>query len=269
MPDDTTRQPFADATDVPHDSRSGASDGAHTPLQIRSLDGSVPASLHAWIHERLGRQLGKFATQIERIEVRFADVHARKGGIEYTCLIHAVLSSLPPLAIEARAAEQREAFDLAAGKTERALVHSLKKHGFKVGHRGRLRPLRDETASTAQETDELAAAESGEDPSAGEFQEAAEESLYGRREGRGPGALRKVLEEQRADPALRHTAERNAKLNTEGMSRDLEDSLSGRPSRKSTRRGKNGVKADSGLTLRVKDRVHRPANEAVRSARRP
>jgi ribosome-associated translation inhibitor RaiA len=184
MQDESTRQPFAQASEVPHDGRAaaGASDAAHTPLQIRSLDGAVDPVLHAWIHERLGRQLGKFATQIERIEVRFADDNAGKGGVDRTCLIHVVLSTLPPLAVEERAAEAREAFDLAAGKTERALKHSLQKHGFSVGHKGRHHPERgDEDLNTAADAAAETSTSDDLDPS---------DSLYGRQEGRGPEALR-------------------------------------------------------------------------------
>jgi ribosome-associated translation inhibitor RaiA len=266
MQDETTRQPFAEATDVPHDSRKGASDAAHTPLQIRSLDGAVAPALHAWIHERLGRQLGKFATQIERIEVRFADENANKGGIDHTCLIHVVLSALPPLAVEAVANEQREAFDLAAGKTERALKHSLQKHGFSVRHRARHRSGSDDQTASS---DEQAASGDGRSESAaesGKDEIDMLDSLYGRREGRGPDSLKVVQEIYNTE--LEHTAPRNVKLNTEGMTHDLEDSMNGRPSRKSTRRSKNGVKADSGLTLRTKSRMHTPENEAMRVVRR-
>jgi hypothetical protein len=65
-----------------------------------------------------------------------------------------------------------------------------------------------------------------------------------------------------------HTGKRNTKLRTDGMSYALEDSTNGKPSRKSTRAGKNRVKHDNGLTIRTKNAVHSPEQRAARAARR-
>src|SRR5882672_6397775 len=90
-------------------------------LHIRKLEGQIEAPLHAWVIERSSRQLGKFASQVERIEVRFGDENGPKGGVDRKCLVHVVLSSLPSIAIEMRGATEREAFDLAMGRAGRAL----------------------------------------------------------------------------------------------------------------------------------------------------
>lgn len=119
---------FADAAEIAEE----AAATAQTPLEIRSLDGMVDKALYAWIRDRLGRHLGKFASQMERVEVRFSDENGPKGGVDCHCLVHLVLSALPPVVVEDRGETDREAFDLAAGRAERALKHTLNKHNFNV-----------------------------------------------------------------------------------------------------------------------------------------
>jgi putative sigma-54 modulation protein len=135
----SNRERFAEQTAHPDKRLAGKTDVAETPLEIRNLDGAVDDALHAWVHERLGRQLGKYAPQIERIEVRFGDENGPKGGIDRCCMIHVVLSALAPVVVEMRAGEDREAFDLAAGRAERALKRTMQKHGFSTKHKRRQR----------------------------------------------------------------------------------------------------------------------------------
>jgi ribosome-associated translation inhibitor RaiA len=124
------RTPFA-AQGSKLDKRSaGRTDAPETPLELRSSNGEINEDLRAWVYERLSRQLGKYATQIERMQVRFGDVNGDRGGVGKTCVVHVVLSSLPPVVIEVTGESEREAFDLAAGRAERATRHSVEKHGF-------------------------------------------------------------------------------------------------------------------------------------------
>ena len=134
MRDDNMREAFADSTEIAEEAHATFK----TPLEIRSLDGTVDRALYAWIRERFGRHLGKFATQMERVEVRFSDENGPKGGVDRHCLVHLLLSSLPPIVVEDRGETDRVAFDLAAGRAERALKHSLNKHNFSM-KRGGLR----------------------------------------------------------------------------------------------------------------------------------
>jgi putative sigma-54 modulation protein len=135
----SNRAPLAEQTEPTDKRHLGRTDAAETPVEIRSLDGDRSDALNAWVHERLGRQLGKYAPHIERVEVRFGDENGPKGGIDRSCRIHVVLSALPPVVVEVRAGEDREAFDLAAGRTERALQRSMQKHGFNNKHKRRTR----------------------------------------------------------------------------------------------------------------------------------
>lgn len=133
------RAPLAEPFATPDRRLAGATDAAETPLEIRNLDGAVDQQLHDWIRERLGRQIGKYAPQIERVEVRFGDENGPKGGVDRNCMIHIVLSALAPIVVELRAGEDREAFDLAAGRAERALRRTMQKHGFSTKHKRRQR----------------------------------------------------------------------------------------------------------------------------------
>jgi hypothetical protein len=226
------------------------------------------------VHDRLGRQLGKFGAQIERVDVRFADLHGPKGGIDRSCMVHVILSALPPVIAEAVGETRRHAFDLAAGKAERATRHNLERHGFSTGHKRRNRP------SQAPERDvnglDLLASESAD-----------REPLFGKRAGHGRDQL--MLLQQRPEKVRRdlpvdtskpgtsasdrkagygHTGKRNTKLHNTGMTYALEDSTGARPSRKSSRRSSARSKPASGLTLRTKSAVSSPKSNAARAAGR-
>jgi len=150
-------------------------------------------------------------------------------------MIHLILSTLAPIVVEVRAGEDREAFDLAAGRTERALRRTMQKHGFSTKHKRRQRGAHGEADA---ETVMTAMAEAG-------------------------------LLDGEARPedgqAETHTAERNSKENTQGMAYALEDSAGARPSRKSTRGSTNHIKHDTGLTVRTKSAVHSPERRAQRA----
>ncbi|HEX5660353.1 MAG TPA: HPF/RaiA family ribosome-associated protein [Polyangiales bacterium] len=124
------RAPFAAQGTKSNKRSAGRTDVPETPLEVRSANGEINEDLRSWIYERLSRQLGKYGPQIERIEVRFTDVNGDRGGVGKSCHLHVVLSSLPPVAIETTGETEREAFDLAAGRAERATRKIVDKHGF-------------------------------------------------------------------------------------------------------------------------------------------
>jgi putative sigma-54 modulation protein len=126
---DEVKAPFAEQTSKLDKKGAGRTDAHATPVEIRSGDAEVDAELRDWIHQRLGRQLGKYAPQIERVQVRFGDENGTKGRVDKTCLIHVALSKLPPVVVETRGVTEREAFDLAAGRAERATRRDMEKHG--------------------------------------------------------------------------------------------------------------------------------------------
>jgi putative sigma-54 modulation protein len=275
------RAPFAEQTLSVDKQQAGRTEVFDTQLEIRNLDGAVDDALHAWIHERLGRQLGKYGPRIERVEVRFGDENGPKGGIDRNCMVHVVLSKLPPVVVEMRAAEDREAFDLAAGSAERALRHSMQKHGFNNKHKGRQRGEHaapdEQMVKTALE--EAAAFEANTTPASADD---THEPLYGKRVGRGQDELDAVMAQKHqasidtSQPGVSanlhqladgHTATRNTKLHANGAAYDLEDSTNGRPSRKSTRAGKNRIKHGQAQALQTKTSIHSPQERATRARR--
>jgi hypothetical protein len=270
-----TRAPFATQTTKTDKRSAGRTEADHTPLEVRSFDGEVDEQLRAWVYERISRQLGKYAAHIERIQVRFGDENgANKGGIDKVCVVHLVLSKLPPVVIEVRAEIEREAFDKAAGRAERAMRHSVQRHGF---HSHSNHKDKDKDKPARSDDVDLQASD-------GEVLEpGAAESLFGRHAGHGPEQLaqlaerpEKVRRDLQVDTSeagvsatdrkvgYGHTGKRNTKLNTEGMVYKLEDSTTDRPSRKSTRGGTNHVKADAPLTLRTKSAVNSAKHKATR-----
>jgi putative sigma-54 modulation protein len=124
------RTPFAAQGSKSNKRSAGRTDIPETPLQVRSSSGEINQDLRDWVYERMSRHIGKYAAAIERIEVRFSDVNGDRGGVGKNCLVHVVLSSLPPVAVEVTGESEREAFDLAAGRAERATQRTVEKHGF-------------------------------------------------------------------------------------------------------------------------------------------
>ena len=215
------------------------------PIAIRDVGGEARGSLEHWVHQRLGRQLGKFASQIEGVDVRFCDVNGQKGGQDQSCMVHVVLSALPPVVVESLGETPRHAFDLAAARAERATRRNLEKHGFSTGHKRRQRTPKPDGLGEevgGQPTDEVVAELSA--PSTELMLEAAE------------------------PPRTGHAGRRNPKHNDSRMTYALEDSPNGQPSRKSTRGSSNHVKPANGLTLRTKSAVLSPKSMAARSASR-
>jgi ribosome-associated translation inhibitor RaiA len=273
---DETKAPFAAHT-IQSDKRlAGRTSALATQLEIRSGGNHVDPALHDWIHERLGRQLGKYAEQIERVQVRFGDDNGPKRGQDKSCLVHVILSKLPPVVVEMRGETEREAFDLAAKGAERATRRNMEKHGYSTHHH-KHKHAGHPPAALLEAPD---AADAGEDA-------ASEDSLIGRRQGHRPQQVEALVQgsesaegdrtvdmsalgvsADQARPGADHTATRNVKLNTAGMGYRLEDSTTGKPSRKSTRGGTNRSKHGNPLTQRTKAAVQGPKQTAMRAAAR-
>ncbi len=124
------RTPFAAQGSKSNKRSAGRTDATETPLEVRSSNGEINEDLRNWIYERLTRQLGKYAAVIERLQVRFSDVNGDRGGVGKNCMVHVILSSLPPVAVEVTGETEREAFDLAAGRAVSATRRIVEKHGF-------------------------------------------------------------------------------------------------------------------------------------------
>jgi hypothetical protein len=132
------RAPFGGTIPKAEKARAGRSDASATPLAIRSrlrLDTETRDAIRA----RLGRKLGKFALQIDRVSVRFEDVNGPRGGVDIACRIKIAVSGLPSIVVEERAANARLAFAQAAPVAERTLRRVLGRAGYSAPRSSRSR----------------------------------------------------------------------------------------------------------------------------------
>jgi hypothetical protein len=72
------------------------------PAHIRVIGTTLGPRDRDEIARKLGRQLGKFASSIERTTVRLFDVNGPKGGRDQTVQIKVVLSGRPSVVVEER-----------------------------------------------------------------------------------------------------------------------------------------------------------------------
>lgn len=240
------RKPFAEELPRASKAERGRTDTEATPLAIRSRIPLEPP-FRDQVRERLGRKLGKFASQIERVSVRFDDANGPRGGVDTVCRVKAVLSGLPSIVVEERAADARDAFQRVAGVVERAVRRTLGRTGRSEGRARR-------SGGRAEQP--------GAEPRRGRDDDG---SLIGRRVGRGPEALERALarpEKERGDAFVDTaapgtsasdrkagygaSAARNTRRRTSAASVTLEDSRTA-PSRKSTRKSANRQRASAAL----------------------
>ncbi len=81
----------------------------------------------AYIRRRLGEKLGKYAESIERVTVRLVDVNGPRGGVDQSCRIKVVLSGLPSVVVEHRAASLKPALTGALASAERAVRRAVQR----------------------------------------------------------------------------------------------------------------------------------------------
>jgi ribosome-associated translation inhibitor RaiA len=85
----------------------------------------------AYIRQRLGLKLGKYADSIERVTVRVKDVNGPRGGIDQVCRIKIVLAGLPSVLFESRAVSVEAAINDALTGVERAVRRSVQRRRVK------------------------------------------------------------------------------------------------------------------------------------------
>jgi hypothetical protein len=215
--------------------------------------------------------LAKYALHIERLSFRFEDVNGPRGGKDIVCRGKAVLSGLPSTIVQKRAHTPRQAFDLAS----RQLARGVDKAVRRVGRVKATQPSAAGSTRSPRKSN-TATMEAG--------------SLIGRRVGRSWNNVLEAAsrpEKLRGDAIVdtslegvsatdrkvgaRATAKRNTMLNTRRATATLEDSATGTPSRKSTRRSANRAKSGSKLARKTKRTLHSPkarARRAIRQSKR-
>jgi putative sigma-54 modulation protein len=97
------------------------------PVHIRAVGAALDVGDRNYLRRKLGTKLGKFARSIERASVRVKDVNGPRGGIDKLCRIKIVLSGLPSIVVEQRAASLQVALDGALGRTARTVKRSVQR----------------------------------------------------------------------------------------------------------------------------------------------
>jgi ribosome-associated translation inhibitor RaiA len=268
------RASFENQIPKPLKRASGRAGVAATPLHVRTFGATTHAGLSDYVRKKLGRKLGKFAHAIERVSVRFDDVNGPRGGVDTVSRIKVVLSERPSVVIESHGVDAQHAFDQASQRTERTVRRSLGRAGVT---RGRDVPKRTDVAKLTKGTrapaPRLSAPRAYAPPPDG--------SLIGARVGRSAANLERTLEWSPAvDTSLPglsasdrkagggSTAARNVKRNTSRATAALEDSATGKPSRKSTRGSVNRSKAGSKQGRQAKVRASSPKRTATKAKAR-
>lgn len=232
-----------------------------TPLHVRAQGVGIDAQTKAWIEDRAARRLGRYAPRIERLTFRFVDINGPRGGKDTSCRGRALLFGLPTVVVEKRARNARAAFDLTSSQLARAVAKSSSPRATKSTKSKPATPR----ATKKTEPELLIGRREGQHRK--NLLRAAERPEKKRRDAIVDTALPGVSASDRK-VGLRGTATRNTKLNRRGMVAALEDSATGRPSRKSTRRSANRLKSGSKLGRKTQRALRSPQQKARRAAAR-
>jgi hypothetical protein len=233
-------------------------------LHVRTIGTAGHEGLGDHVRAKLGRKLGKFATSIERVSVRFEDINGPRGGVDTRSRIKVVMSDVPTVVVESLGMDAQHAFDTASSTAERAVRKSLGRAGVS---RGRMAGKATRKKAPKRRVNPA--------PAAG--------ALVGRRVGRSAENLAEV--KARPDKARRDafvdtaakgvsatdrkagggsTARRNVGRGQRATA-TLEDSATGKPSRKSTRRGANRAKSGSKQGRAAARKTRSPKRKATKA----
>jgi len=246
---------------------AGRTDQRATPLHLRTIGAELDAPTRNWVRDRALRRLGKYALYIERLSFRFEDINGPRGGEGSVCRGKVVISGMPSTIVEKRAQTPREAFNIVSQQLARGVGKAVRQL--------------ERVSAPAHASDAQEHASSG---AASEATDAG--SLIGRRVGQSwdrvlaaaqrPEKLRgdAIVDTSLPGVNASHrkvgataTAKRNTKLRTHRATAALEDSATGQPSRKSTRRSQNRSLSGTKLARKTKRKLHSPKQRARRAKR--
>ncbi len=139
--------PFAGRLPKPSKRTAGRTEAAQVPVNIRLFGIGLDPQERINIRKQLGSKLGKYATSIERVSVRLADVNGPRGGIDKLCRIKVVLSGLPSVFFEYQATLLKDALNGALAGAERTVRRSVeRRHAKPLKESVRRRPRRTGSA---------------------------------------------------------------------------------------------------------------------------
>lgn len=94
-------------------------------LQVRSPNLSLTEPIQSLVQRRLGFALGRYASQIRRVEVRLADINGSRGGVDKSCRVEVTLQRGDRVRAESTELRVRDAIDRAAGRAGRRVSRKL------------------------------------------------------------------------------------------------------------------------------------------------
>jgi CBS domain-containing protein/ribosome-associated translation inhibitor RaiA len=125
--DSPKRAPLAERVARVEKRVAGRTAPAETPAYIRAVGVDLSPEDKDYLRRKLGRKLGKFSPQIERVSVRIEDINGPRGGVDKRCRIKIVLSGLPSVVVEEQHESLQAAMDGALGRAERAVRQSTQR----------------------------------------------------------------------------------------------------------------------------------------------
>jgi ribosome-associated translation inhibitor RaiA len=105
----------------------GSTTAAETPVTIRGIGMPLETAERAYIRQRLGFKLGKFALRVRRVEVHIVDVSGPKGAPTCACRVSTLLDNAQDVYVEVQARSARAAIDTSIDRTERAVRRGLQR----------------------------------------------------------------------------------------------------------------------------------------------
>ncbi len=111
----------------PYKREAGMTKVYATPLRLRVSGVPVDPELEARVPTLLGRELERYAEEVARVALRFADVTGPRGGTGTVCHIEVFVNDRDPIVVEAHAREAAEAFRKASTLARNALARTPEK----------------------------------------------------------------------------------------------------------------------------------------------
>lgn len=124
-PDSVARAPMSAATTRAVKRVGARGSPAEIPAFIRATGLDPDADDKAYLRRKLGRRLGKFASDVQRVSVRLDDINGQRGGVDRQCRIKVALRGLPSVMVESRESSMQAAMDRALAAMGNAVRRAL------------------------------------------------------------------------------------------------------------------------------------------------